>query len=187
MTDPAALLTRLEQAKQSRDVWQIGLAEQALEHAAPELAARVLELEAENKRLREWLDQIACAKRVSLDGVVVFESSHEFAERLQDIAEKAFKGGGDMSKFEVTDAMVDAANDVFVKLYFTGNKTMNDAMRAAISAAFEASGILEENARLRAAILDIKQNWDWWDEDRYDRCSSVVGDAIADAMKEPTP
>jgi hypothetical protein len=43
-----------------------------------------------------------------------------------------------------------------------------------------------ENARLRGAILDIKQNWDWWDEDRYDRCSSVVGDAIADAMKEPT-
>lgn len=92
-----------------------------------------------------------------------------------------------MTKPTVTDEMVDAANDVFVKLYFTGNKTMNDAMRAAISAAFEASGILEENARLRAAILDIKQNWDWWDEDRYDRCSSVVGDAIADAMKEPTP
>jgi hypothetical protein len=44
-----------------------------------------------------------------------------------------------------------------------------------------------ENKRLREAILDIKQNWDWWDEDRYDRCSSVVGDAIADAMKEPTP
>jgi hypothetical protein len=53
MTDPAALLTRLEQAKQSRDVWQIGLAEHALEHAAPKLAARVLELEAENKRLRK--------------------------------------------------------------------------------------------------------------------------------------
>ena len=53
MTDPAALLTRLEQAKQLRDVWQIGLAEQALEHAAPELAARVLELEAKNARLRE--------------------------------------------------------------------------------------------------------------------------------------
>jgi hypothetical protein len=54
-TDPAALLTRLEQAKQSRDVWQIGLAEQALEHAAPELAAEVVRLRAENKRLREGL------------------------------------------------------------------------------------------------------------------------------------
>jgi hypothetical protein len=43
----------------------------------------------ENARLREGLDQIACAKRVSLDGVVVFESSHEFAERLQEIAEQA--------------------------------------------------------------------------------------------------
>jgi hypothetical protein len=81
-TDPAALLTRLEQAKQSRDVWELHLAEQALEHAAPELAAEVV--------------------------------------------------------------------------------------------------------RLRAAILDIKQNWDWWDEDRYDRCSSVVGDAIADALKGET-
>jgi hypothetical protein len=43
----------------------------------------------ENARLREALDQIACAKRVSLDGVVVFESWHEFAERLQEIAEQA--------------------------------------------------------------------------------------------------
>ena len=48
MTDPAALLTRLEEAKQSRDVWQIALAEQALEHAAPELAAEAI-------RLRELL------------------------------------------------------------------------------------------------------------------------------------
>ena len=53
MTDPAALLTRLEQAKQSRDVWEIALAEQALENAAPDLAAHVTELEAENARLRE--------------------------------------------------------------------------------------------------------------------------------------
>lgn len=59
MTDPAALLTRLEQAKQSRDVWQIHLAEQALEYAAPKLAARVIELEAENKRLRDGLFWIA--------------------------------------------------------------------------------------------------------------------------------
>jgi hypothetical protein len=58
MTDPAALLTRLEQAKQSRDVWELHLAEQALEHAAPELAARVLELEAENARLREGRDKL---------------------------------------------------------------------------------------------------------------------------------
>jgi|688.fasta_scaffold1613434_2 hypothetical protein len=52
-TDPAALLTRLREARQSRDVWELHLAEQALEHAAPELAARLLELEAENKRLRK--------------------------------------------------------------------------------------------------------------------------------------
>ena len=46
MTDPAALLTRLEQANQSRDVWEIALAEQALENAAPDLAAHVTELTA---------------------------------------------------------------------------------------------------------------------------------------------
>lgn len=44
MTDPAALLARLEQAKQSGDVWQIEMAEQALEHAAPKLAAEVVRL-----------------------------------------------------------------------------------------------------------------------------------------------
>jgi len=89
MIDLAATLARLDQAKQSRDAWEENLAMMSLEGAAPDLAARVLELEAENARLRE-------------------------------------------------------------------------------------------------AILDIKQNWDWWDEDRYDRCSSVVGDAIADAMKDTT-
>jgi hypothetical protein len=61
-----------------------------------------------------------------------------------------------MTKPTVTDEMVDAANDVFVKLYFTGNKTMNDAMRAAITAAIEASGILEENARLRAENRELR-------------------------------
>ena len=91
-----------------------------------------------------------------------------------------------MTKFEVSDAMVDEAEDAYNRLSGDEPICYRDAMRAAITAAFEASGILEENARLRAAILDIKQNWDWWDEDRYDRCSSVVGDAIADAMKEST-
>jgi hypothetical protein len=56
-TDPAALLTRLEQAKQSRDVWELHLAEQALEHAAPELAARVIELEKQVAELRALLNK----------------------------------------------------------------------------------------------------------------------------------
>jgi hypothetical protein len=89
-----------------------------------------------------------------------------------------------MTKFEVTDAMVEAAWKIYAAAPVENG--WKAAMRDAITAAIEASGILEENARLRAAILDIKQNWDWWDEDRYDRCSSVVGDAIADAMKEST-
>ncbi|MCA3080554.1 MAG: hypothetical protein ING71_17400 [Rhodocyclaceae bacterium] len=86
MSGADALLTRLEQAKQSGDVWEIHLAEQALEHAAPKLAAEVIRLqddfntaladakdshklwadckekltdaEAENARLREGLDDL---------------------------------------------------------------------------------------------------------------------------------
>jgi hypothetical protein len=95
MTDPAALLTRLHEAKQTRDVWQIGLAEQALEHAAPDLAARVLELEAENKRLREGLD-LASHR---LNAAAVFAGSHapnremyEFGEWFKE-ARTALKGG----------------------------------------------------------------------------------------------
>ena len=38
-----------------------------------------------------------------------------------------------------------------------------------------------EIARLKAAIQDIAENWEWWNEDRHDRCSSVVGDSIAEA------
>lgn len=72
----------------------------------------------------------------------------------------------------------------------TALKGMEEVLEA-IRAHFKpiAARVIEleaENKRLCAAILDIKQNWDWWDEDRYDRCSSVVGDAIADAMKDTT-
>ena len=42
----------------------------------------------------------------------------------------------------------------------------------------------KEIARLRAQIKDIKECWDWWQEDTYDRCGSVVDDAIRQAMKE---
>ena len=43
-----------------------------------------------------------------------------------------------------------------------------------------------EIARLKTQIQDIKECWDWWQEDTYDRCSSVVDDAIRQAMKEET-
>ena len=42
----------------------------------------------------------------------------------------------------------------------------------------------KEIARLKAQIKDIKECWDWWQEDTYDRCGSVVDDAIRQAMKE---
>ena len=58
MTDPAALLTRLHEAKQSRDVWEEHVAVRDLEDAAPDLAAEVLALRAENERLRASLKRM---------------------------------------------------------------------------------------------------------------------------------
>ena len=62
------------------------------------------------------------------------------------------------------------------------------ALAAALLAERKAREV--EVAKLKAAIQDIAENWKWWDEDRYDRCSSVVGDSIAEAeqaLKGPTP
>ncbi len=64
-----------------------------------------------------------------------------------------------MSKFEVTDAMVEAAHlvvDTMVRHGSDMNFDADDAMRAAITAAIEASGILEENARLRAENRELR-------------------------------
>jgi hypothetical protein len=52
-----------------------------------------------------------------------------------------------MSKFEVTDAMVEAAMDVYAR--GRPAAAWKDCMRAAITAAIEASGLVDENARLR--------------------------------------
>jgi hypothetical protein len=40
-----------------------------------------------------------------------------------------------------------------------------------------------ENKRLREGVSIIKRSWDWWNEDRDDRCSSAVSDAIDAALK----
>ena len=64
----------------------------ALIAAAPALAAALLAERKAREVLEKALNEIASATRVSLDGVVVFESSYEFAQRLQDIAEQALKG-----------------------------------------------------------------------------------------------
>ena len=69
-----------------------------------------------------------------------------------------------MTKFEVTDAMLDAAEQA----YDTIAAIEHDAWcytaptRAAISAAIEASGILEENVRLRRALADIANGTNSW-------------------------
>jgi hypothetical protein len=42
----------------------------------------------------------------------------------------------------------------------------------------------EQSDVLREKINDIKEAWDWWQVDTYDRCASVVEDAINAALKE---
>jgi hypothetical protein len=41
-----------------------------------------------------------------------------------------------------------------------------------------------EIERLREKINDIKEAWDWWQVDTYDRCASVVEDAINAALEQ---
>jgi hypothetical protein len=59
-----------------------------------------------------------------------------------------------MTKFEVTDAMVEAAQSGIRKADWPWH-TPSAPMRAAITAAIEASGVLEENARLRKIVQDF--------------------------------
>lgn len=39
----------------------------------------------------------------------------------------------------------------------------------------------DEIERLRAALREIVEAWDWWQQDTSDRCQSVPGEAIAHA------
>ncbi len=57
-------------------------------------------------------------------------------------------------------------------------------MKAAASGELERAAKDAEIAMLKTRIQDIKECWDWWQEDTYDRCSSVVDDAIRQAMKK---
>jgi hypothetical protein len=66
------------------------LAEQAIEHAAPDLAARLLELEAENKRLRE---AIADARLIAVDAQLRATYQKTALERISDLLRTALKGG----------------------------------------------------------------------------------------------
>ena len=62
---------------------------------------------------------------------------------------------------------------------------LSESHRDALTAAPDLARLVLEKdaeiARLKAAIQDIAENWEWWNEDRHDRCSSVVGDSIAEA------
>jgi hypothetical protein len=63
------------------------------------------------------------------------------------------------TKFEITDTMVEAGCRAFVCHPHStpGNWMQKQPMRAAITAALEASGLVEENARLREAASTIVQ------------------------------
>ena len=39
----------------------------------------------------------------------------------------------------------------------------------------------DEIERLREALREIVEAWDWWQQDTSDRCQSVPGEAIAHA------
>ncbi len=89
-TDPQKLLALINRAKDSREVWHHSLAEaeQALENAARQLAARVFELQAENERLRTALDYYAKDHPRANEGPWGVDS-----QNFGRVARAALKGG----------------------------------------------------------------------------------------------
>jgi hypothetical protein len=92
-----------------------------------------------------------------------------------------------MTKFEVTEQMVDEAEDAYNRLSGDEPICYRDAMRAAITAAIEASGLVEENARLREALRKIE------DTEYINQLSGNMNFEILQSFalealnKEPTP
>ena len=60
-----------------------------------------------------------------------------------------------MTKFEISDAMVDEAEDAYNRLSGDEPICYRDAMRAAITAALEASGLVERIAELERVGKDL--------------------------------
>lgn len=61
-------------------------------------------------------------------------------------------------------------------------KADREAVRAEQAAELAKWKALAET--LAGAVREIKDSWDWWQVDTYDRCSSVVEDAINEALRE---
>ena len=102
-----------------------------------------------------------------------------------------------MTKFEVTDEMLGDAIRAYNRAYCTKDQVWDDAMRAAITAAFEASGLVEENAeaeaeitRLRQSLADIANGTNSWfnhaEEALLNARSRVRSEAKKALNKEPT-
>ena len=66
----------------------------------------------------------------------------------------------------------------------TAGEYSEDAANLIEVDAYHIETVEAENERLRGAISDIKEAWDWWNVDTYDRCASVVDDAIRAALGE---
>lgn len=60
-------------------------------------------------------------------------------------------------------------------------------VRASMNPPADASAALDRliAERVRESVRPIKEAWDWWQADSYDRCASVVSDAIDEALAAP--
>jgi hypothetical protein len=74
--------------------------------------------------------------------------------------------------------LIDATAEHWMTLQFKHPIEWDGAIDGAMAAA------CAEIEKLREAVKEIKDAWDWWQVDTYDRCASVVDDAISAALGE---
>jgi hypothetical protein len=65
--------------------------------------------------------------------------------------------------------------DDLTLVYMYGFKNGEQSMKA------EIVRLRAEIDRRDELIQDVIESWDWWQVDTYDRCASVISDAIRDA------
>ena len=99
-------------------------------------------------------------------------------------------------EMEVASAVYDECREKGIRDGGALIKADREAVRAEMSQALIATGEaaathLKEATKFKAlaetlagAVREIKDSWDWWQVDTYDRCSSVVEDAINEALRQ---
>lgn len=80
-----------------------------------------------------------------------------------------------MTTFEAIKLLIeeDVRCDIHGDLY--GHESVAEHLAERIDA------LWKENEKLKAKLADIVEAYDWWQVDTYDRCQSVLDDAIRDA------